>query len=250
MHRHPCRRVCSTGQGVVTYAHVILSGGDATYFVVENITGAINGAPSTVVDILACGMGQYGALGNGSYSSAQTTPVKVKTISGNVMCEWLPHPFLHSLRFDSFFRLPHSIVVDEHTNTIEPIRPHTFSVSPSSSSPIAASSSGGAHALVSLSSGKDLLAWGSNSSYQLGNGKRANVAVPTYVRDFSLASSAVTETGAADVDHASQGRMTLRSTVVKEVRNLSGDKVGTNVKVQQWPVAGHNSSFVYWRIVD
>lgn len=130
---------------------------------------------------------------------------------------------------------------NESTNAVEPIRPHVFSVSPTSSN-------SGAHALFSLSSGHDLLAWGSNSSYQLGNGKRSNVAIPTYVRDFALTASGVSEEVDKDVER--QGRMTLGSQTLKDLRDLSGRSVGRNIKVQQWPVAGCNSSLVYWRIID
>ena len=37
-------------------------------------------------------MGQYGALGNGTYVQAQGTPVKVKVLSGNIMCTRGLHP--------------------------------------------------------------------------------------------------------------------------------------------------------------
>jgi len=37
-------------------------------------------------------MGQYGALGNGTYVQAQGNPVKVKVLSGNIMCTLSPFP--------------------------------------------------------------------------------------------------------------------------------------------------------------
>ena len=58
-------------------------GGNITYFIVESV-GASGGVPS--IDVFACGMGQYGALGNGTYVQAQGTPVKMKALSGNFMC--------------------------------------------------------------------------------------------------------------------------------------------------------------------
>lgn len=60
------------------------SGGNVAYFTVENSSTLEKAA---LVDVLACGMGQYGALGNGSYSQAQSALVKVKNVSGNVMCK-------------------------------------------------------------------------------------------------------------------------------------------------------------------
>lgn len=61
---------------------IVCVGGDLAYFTVE--ASQITQKP--VVDVLACGMGQWGALGNGSFTQSQGTPVKVKTISGNNAC--------------------------------------------------------------------------------------------------------------------------------------------------------------------
>lgn len=126
--------------------------------------------------------------------------------------------------------------VNEKTNSSDAIRLHSLSVSPTG------------HALASLSSGRDLLAWGANGSYQLGNGKRANISVPAYMRDFSLVAAGLPDTVDGALDR--QGRMTLRSGTVKVLKSISGKKVGRNVKVQQWPVAGWNASALYWRVVD
>ena len=42
------------------------------------------------VDLLACGNGMTGALGNGLWSSASPSPVRVKTVSGLQECELYP----------------------------------------------------------------------------------------------------------------------------------------------------------------
>lgn len=42
---------------------------------------------SRVFDVLACGNGQWGGLGNATYSTAQGEPAKVKVISGILECE-------------------------------------------------------------------------------------------------------------------------------------------------------------------
>jgi len=185
----------------------IAAAGNVAYFVVET-----NEAPSgeTSVDVFACGMGQHGALGNGTYVQAQGAPVKLKILGGNTM-------------------------FNEQTNRTEAIRPQTISVSPTG------------HAFASLSSGRDLLTWGANGSYQLGNGKRANIAVPTYMRDFTLVLSGAPQSADAAADR--QGRMMLRSGTVKELKDMQGRKVGKNILVEQWPVAGWNASALYWRVV-
>jgi Regulator of chromosome condensation (RCC1) repeat len=122
--------------------------------------------------------------------------------------------------------IPKGVAVNEMRGALEAIRPQSFSVSPTG------------HALLSLSSGRNLLTWGQNSTYQLGNGKRSSIAQPSYVRHFSPIS------GAEDDD---QGRMALREGRLKVLRDMGGRVCGRNVKVQQWPVAGWNSSVVYWR---
>lgn len=61
----------------------IYVGGNVAYFTVEG-SDAQKNAPA--FDVFVSGMGQYGALGNGTYVQAQGTPVKAKVISGNVMC--------------------------------------------------------------------------------------------------------------------------------------------------------------------
>lgn len=44
---------------------------------------------ATIVELLMCGDGQWGGLGNNVYSSAQVSPLRVKAISGLVECEFL-----------------------------------------------------------------------------------------------------------------------------------------------------------------
>jgi hypothetical protein len=41
---------------------------------------------AATVDLLMCGDGQWGGLGNNSYSNAQVSPVRVKALSGLSEC--------------------------------------------------------------------------------------------------------------------------------------------------------------------
>lgn len=50
-------------------------------------------------------------------------------------------------------------------------------------------------------------------------------------------------------ENESTGRMMLRTGIVKVLKDYNGKGVGKNVAVQEWPVAGWNSSAVYWRVV-
>lgn len=63
------------------------------YFTIERRSSMDGDRVSNTVDVLACGMGQYGALGNNLYTQAQGELTKVKTVSGLVECK--SHSPLH-----------------------------------------------------------------------------------------------------------------------------------------------------------
>ncbi|KAF8447908.1 regulator of chromosome condensation 1/beta-lactamase-inhibitor protein II [Boletus edulis BED1] len=125
----------------------IYAGGDLTCFVAER-----NAQEShTYVDTLCCGNGQWGGLGNNTFSTFQGNPVRVRNVSG-----------LHEF--------------DEQKQKLSPIVPHAISVSPTG------------HILLSLdtqlhagpgASGRDLVAWGLGHDYQLGTGKRTSLNAAT-----------------------------------------------------------------------
>ncbi|KAF8682603.1 ERAP1-like C-terminal domain [Rhizoctonia solani] len=136
----------------------LATGGDIAYFVVDVI------APDNTasVDVLACGMGQWGGLGNGQFLQLQGAPVKVKSVSG--ITEY-----------------------NEATRSVQPLRTRSISVSPAPQT---------SHALLTLDTGTlgeapsahrahpvghDVLVLGYNADGQLGNGKRANLCVPSHV---------------------------------------------------------------------
>ena len=109
---------------------------------------------------------------------------------------------------------------------MQPIRPHTVSISPTG------------HVLVTLETltgstgmygGRDLVVWGANYDYQLGLGKRGNTA------------NAVTV-------HRPDGSRYLLQKVEATVRDLEGKVWKNKVTVEQTAVAGNKTSVVYWRI--
>ncbi|KAG1877771.1 regulator of chromosome condensation 1/beta-lactamase-inhibitor protein II [Suillus subalutaceus] len=125
----------------------ISAGGDLTCFVAERT----DGESLVYVDLLTCGNGQWGGLGNNQYSNAQGNPVRAKNVSG--LREY-----------------------NEDSRTMSPILPHAISVSPTG------------HVLLTLDTqahggpgglGRDLVVWGTNHDYQLGTGKRSSLPVPT-----------------------------------------------------------------------
>ncbi|KAJ7632444.1 regulator of chromosome condensation 1/beta-lactamase-inhibitor protein II [Roridomyces roridus] len=120
----------------------VCAGGDLTAFVVER-------APTDTVELLMCGDGQWGGLGNNMYSTAQISPTRVRTLSELVEYDTL-------------------------TQRVKPIKLHSISISRSG------------HVLATLnpSSGdRDLLGWGRNHDQELGTGlgKRSGVPSPVPV---------------------------------------------------------------------
>ena len=77
----------------------------------------------------------------------------------------------------------------------------------------------------------DLLAWGTNYDYQIGNGKRASIAVPATL-------------GSED----GGDRIMLQKQRATVVRDMQGRVWRRSVDVEQVAIAGYGNSLVYWRI--
>ncbi|KIP09277.1 hypothetical protein PHLGIDRAFT_23026 [Phlebiopsis gigantea 11061_1 CR5-6] len=175
----------------------VSAGGDLTFFTVERSDGAAR----PFIDVLACGNGQFGGLGNAQYSNGQGTPVRTKNVSG--LLEY-----------------------SEDTHTMRAIHPHAVAVAPTG------------HVLLTLDTlreggpggaGRDLLVWGANQDFQLGNGKRGSLAAP-----WAL--------------HAPNGERVILGTRRADVKSLQGKLWRRGVLVEQCAVAGWGNSVVYWRI--
>jgi len=145
-----------------------------------------------------------------------------------------------------------SPIDDEEMKSLQPLRPHHISIAPgpaASSTSMLSSSSG--HVIATLDTiplshpspqsnaaadaanapGRDVLAWGLNQHYQLGNGKRSSVTAPAPVQT-----------------NDAEGRLMCRIAREK-VMDFSGGVVGRNIEIEQRAVAGPGVSVVYWRIV-
>ncbi|THH33021.1 hypothetical protein EUX98_g1164 [Antrodiella citrinella] len=175
----------------------VYAGGDLTFFKVERS----DGTAIPYIDVLACGNGQWGGLGNALFSNSQGTPLRTKNVSG--LLEY-----------------------SEQTNNLQPIHPHDISISPSG------------HVLLTLETlarsgpgggGRDLLTWGANQDYQLGNGKRGSLASPTALED-------------------AEGQRFMLRKKRADVRDLSGRLWKRGVEVEQRALSGYGNSVVYWRI--
>ncbi|KZT74173.1 RCC1/BLIP-II protein [Daedalea quercina L-15889] len=188
----------NTPAGMRTTCLDIYAGGDLTFFKVERV----DGSALPYVDVLACGNGQFGGLGNALFSNAQGTPVRLRNVSG--LLEY-----------------------SEKHNNLQPIMPHDISVSPTG------------HVLLTLdtlarsgpgAAGRDLLSWGANYEYQLGNGKRGSSASPTALQSGNGV------------------RFLLARKKADEVRDLQGKVWKKGVEVEQTALAGWGNSVVYWKI--
>ncbi|KAL5532991.1 hypothetical protein ACEPAF_4765 [Sanghuangporus sanghuang] len=214
----------STSAGTRSQCVDINTGGDLTFFTVERSDGSF--MPST--DLLGCGMGQWGGLGNGMYTTAQGQPSRVRAVSG-------------LLEFS------------ENAQNLQPIVPYAISISPAGHVLLTLDTLARAGPGVSAGGGRDLLVWGANREHQLGNGKRASLATPATLELPGLPGGGgpnvdivkTEDTGGSAVD---KGRMMLLKRRAKEVQDLQGRRWKTNVDVEQRAVAGWGSSLVYWKV--
>jgi hypothetical protein len=164
-----------------------------------------------VSDVLSCGQGIYGSLGNGRWVHTQGEPTKIKSLSG--LFEW-----------------------DEATNSVVPIRVARLSV-------------GATHSAVVLDNvtfvnakkntsqndtnwGADVLWWGGNEFFQLGTGKRNNQATPGYIAPLDTELSALRE----KPDEQHRFHLTPKKTI---------QVGGSSVSVEQRVECGRGLSAIY-----
>ena len=196
----------------------IAAGGLNSFFTVDatRIAGAdedprlIATLGRITADTFACGQGLRGTLGNGRWTHNQDSPSRIPSLSG--LFEY-----------------------DEVRNLTIPIR-------------IASISVGSSHASATLDNvtyldanerssandtnwGADCLWWGGNEFYQLGTGKRNNVANPVYIRPLDMESE------------VQQGRKEEHRFHVTPKSRVSVK--GRKVDMEQRVVCGRNVTGVY-----
>ncbi|EPS44623.1 hypothetical protein H072_1416 [Dactylellina haptotyla CBS 200.50] len=205
------------GDEVKAKLQKIYAGGLNTFFSMEADTANADfRKPSTKsFDLFGCGHGLHGTLGIGSYVHAQALPQKIKSVSG--LTEY-----------------------SERKAGIVPINSSYMTV-------------GGTHAAVVMSNlanvqasnwksndinfGNDILFFGGNEFYQLGNGKRTNANVPTHI---------------PPMDDSSAGkRSEQRFQVVpqKKVTILDEKSKKRSVRIEQRVVAGRGLTGCYAKAV-
>ncbi|CDZ97626.1 FOG: RCC1 domain [Phaffia rhodozyma] len=205
---------------------------NTTYFTISRVTSPDN---KEYIDLLAAGHGVRGELGNGQWNQVSGGCVKVKGVSG-------------------------LIEYSELENKQVPLSIHNVSTSKSGHTAVSLNTSPLADKDGGFAYGRDVMIWGYNASYQLGTGKRSNLAIPQHISPlpsnvssspFSLGSkeSLISSGTASPMPHS---RLQLGERVIPsgELRDLQGRKVGGGKKmVEQVVHAGYESSAVYWKLV-
>ena len=155
----------------------VSAGGSNSFFTVDatrvarpgEASATQNGLGRITADTWASGQGILGTLGTGRWTHLQGTPIKIKTLSG-------------------LFEF------DESNNTVIPIRLKRLSVGSTHASAtmdnvthVKAGTSSSTDSRNDTNWGADVLWWGGNENYQLGTGKRNNLAVPGYIAPLDTA---------------------------------------------------------------
>ncbi|KAL8674745.1 MAG: hypothetical protein Q9168_000829 [Polycauliona sp. 1 TL-2023] len=206
----------------------IFAGGNNSFFTIDATTiarpGDSSSKPSSslgriTADTWSSGQGILGTLGNGRWTHIQGTPTKLKTLSN--LFEY-----------------------DEINNTVVPIRLTSLSVGSTHAAAIMnnvthvqAGTSKGTDSENDTNWGADVVWWGGNEYFQIGNGRRNNLSVPGYIAPLD-SGVGIEEKGAKGGKRREEHRfqITPRHGVV-----LGGRKVSVEQRVE----CGRMASCVY-----
>ncbi|KAI1344511.1 regulator of chromosome condensation 1/beta-lactamase-inhibitor protein II [Xylariaceae sp. FL0016] len=202
----------------------IAAGGANSYFMVDATrvagqkeeVGAQRGLGRVTADVWACGSGICGSLGTGKWTHVSLGPSKIKTLSG--LFEY-----------------------DEKNKSVVPIR-------------LARLSAGSTHASAVMDNvtyvdatdkssqndtnwGADIVWWGGNEHYQLGTGKRNNVATPIYIGPM--------DGGQGDAEKGRKGEEHRFQITPRTTARLGEDGKGRKVSLEQRVECGRFVTAVY-----
>lgn len=221
------------GTGLAPRVTFIAAGGTNSFFGIDANRVVSPGDPRdttppkdrVTVDTWACGQGILGTLGTGRWTHVQGTPTKIKALSG--LFEY-----------------------DEPRKTIVPIRLKRLSVGSTHAS---ATMDNVTHVRAGLSSktdspndtnwGADVLWWGSSEFFQLGLGKRNNVALPTYIKPLDFGEGGQGKgKGLSGSSSSSRNSQEHRFQITPKHRVRIGNRM---VKMEQRVECGRMVSAVY-----
>ena len=198
----------------------VFAGGNTSYVTVE---ATKPNDKRVTADTFAFGHGLTGQLGIGRWVHTQSDPTKIPAFSG--LFEW-----------------------DETNNTVIPIRLHHISV-------------GATHAAAVMDNvasvitaakprkltandtnwGRDILFWGNNEFYQIGSGKRNNVATPTYIQPLDQQAESERAASASAIGKLREKEM-HRFQISPRARVKLG---GRNVEIEQRVECGRGVTAVF-----
>lgn len=144
----------------------IAAGGANTYLAIDAKRIAVPGQETArdlgriTADVWSCGQGIYGSLGNGRWTHVQSSPTKIKALSGLFEYDEQRKTVVP-------IRLSHLVIGSNHAAAVLDNVTHTTATQRTS--------------VNDTNWGADVLWFGSNEHYQLGTGKRNNAATPVYI---------------------------------------------------------------------
>lgn len=191
----------------------LAAAGDTSYIVTEKEDVKVH---RRSIEVLAAGYGQFGGIGNGQWNH-QASPVKVKTISG--LIEW-----------------------SEKNQTVFPIGIHQLSTGRTHVAAVldnAVSSDG-------TDFGRDVFLWGHNADYQLGNRKRANLAIPQHISPLPKFKNHETQSKGI----TSEMESGTSSPMPHHRLQLTPRKKIARKDAEEAVVAGWDTTAVYWRLIQ
>ncbi|CAO1629906.1 unnamed protein product [Parajaminaea phylloscopi] len=217
----------------------LAAGGDNSFFVTERKEEGRLGTGNSI-DVLAAGKGQWGTLGNAMWSQVKPDPTRVKTVSG--LMEF-----------------------SERTNLTHPVPIHTISVGrPGHVAVVLDTVETEGH----VAFGRDVMVFGHNAAYQLGTGKRSNLAVPQHLHPLPpptpvagaptpLALNAAKDRAEAvlnsgSLTHMPHNRLQLAPSTSSNTRGSPGDEGGQGKQkkgatIEETISAGTVSMAVWWK---
>ncbi|KAF3763652.1 RCC1/BLIP-II [Cryphonectria parasitica EP155] len=182
----------------------------------EITTAPARALGKVVADTWAAGEGIYGGLGTGRWTHVSSGPTKIKALSG--LFEW-----------------------DEKANSVVPIRLARVSVGATHTAAVMdnmtyvdASGRTGAN---DTNWGADIVWWGGNEFYQLGNGKRTNSNAPIYISPL--------DGGAGDARAGRKGEEHRFQITPRQTVRLGEGGKGRKVSVEQRVECGRYVTAVY-----
>lgn len=182
----------------------------------EGITAPARALGKVVTDTWATGEGIYGCLGNGRWTHISDGPSKIKALSG--LFEW-----------------------DEKANQVIPIRLSRLSVGSTHTAAVMDNvtyvDASGKTGSNDTNWGADIVWWGGNEHYQLGNGKRSNSNTPIYIGPL--------DGGVGDVKAGRKGEEHRFQITPRQTVRLGEGGRGRKVSVEQRVECGRYVTAVY-----